>query len=72
MLENVLNLAFSVLSCFFTDQRNLGMSMNVERSSLDQVKKRFEMNKKKVEEKKKDYDFEARLQELKEEASISA
>ncbi|XP_041459140.1 zinc finger matrin-type protein 2-like [Lytechinus variegatus] len=48
-------------------QRNLGMSMNVERSSLDQVKKRFEMNKKKVEEKKKDYDFEARLQELKEE-----
>ena len=43
------------------------MSMKVERSSLDQVKKRFEMNKKKQEEKKKDYDFEARMQEMKEE-----
>ena len=37
-----------------TDQRNLGMSMKVERSSLDQVKKRFEFNKKKLEEKKKE------------------
>ncbi|KAI2539287.1 ZMAT2 isoform 1, partial [Pan troglodytes] len=25
-------------------QRNLGMSMRVERSTLDQVKKRFEVN----------------------------
>lgn len=50
-------------------QRNLGMSMRVERSSLDQVKKRFEHNKRKLEEekKKKDYDFEARMAELKEE-----
>lgn len=48
-------------------QRNLGMSMRVERSSLDQVKKRFEANKKKMEEKKKDYDFEQRMQELREE-----
>ncbi|CAB4026723.1 Zinc finger matrin-type 2 [Paramuricea clavata] len=50
-------------------QRNLGMSMRVERSSLDQVKKRFELNKRKQEEekKKKDYDFEARMTELKEE-----
>ena len=50
-------------------QRNLGMSMRVERSSLDQVKKRFEMNKRKQEEekKKKDYDFDARMTELKEE-----
>merc|ERR1711915_489104 len=48
-------------------QRNLGMSMRVERSSLDQVKKRFDMNKKKLEEKKKDYDVEQRMQELKEE-----
>ncbi|CAH1777747.1 unnamed protein product [Owenia fusiformis] len=48
-------------------QRNLGMSMRVERSSLDQVKKRFEANKKKMEEKKKDYDFEERMKELKEE-----
>ena len=46
------------------------MSMRVERSSLDQVKKRFEMNKRKLEEKKKDYDFEERMKELKEEVSI--
>ena len=50
-----------------SDQRNLGMSMRVERSNLDQVKKRFEMNKKKQEEKKKEYDFEERVRELKEE-----
>ncbi|XDV38947.1 hypothetical protein PO909_008259 [Leuciscus waleckii] len=37
-------------------QRNLGMSMRVERSSLDQVKKRFE-----------EYDFEERMKELREE-----
>lgn len=48
-------------------QRNLGMSMRVERSSLDQVKKRFEINKKKIEEKKKDYDIEQRMKELREE-----
>ncbi|XP_013378992.1 zinc finger matrin-type protein 2 [Lingula anatina] len=48
-------------------QRNLGMSMKVERSSLDQVKKRFELNKKKKEEKLKEYDFEERMKELKEE-----
>lgn len=41
--------------------------MKIERSSLDQVKKRFETNKKKMEEKKKDYDLEHRLRELKEE-----
>ncbi|XP_064080758.1 zinc finger matrin-type protein 2-like isoform X2 [Macrobrachium nipponense] len=50
-----------------TDQRNLGMSMRVERSTLEQVKKRFDVNKKKLEEKKKDYDIEQRMQELKEE-----
>ena len=48
-------------------QRNLGMSMKIERSSLDQVKERFALNKKKMEEKKKDYDFEERMRELKEE-----
>uniref|UniRef100_A0A3Q2PR73 Zinc finger matrin-type protein 2 n=1 Tax=Fundulus heteroclitus TaxID=8078 RepID=A0A3Q2PR73_FUNHE len=48
-------------------QRNLGMSMRVERSSLDQVKKRFEVNKKKLEEKQKEYDFEERMKELREE-----
>lgn len=49
------------------DQRNLGMSMKVERSSLDQVKKRFEMNRKKQEEKQKEYDFNERMKELQEE-----
>ena len=52
-------------------QRNLGMSMRVERSSLDQVKQRFEMNKKKREEEKqkknKEYDFEERMSVLREE-----
>lgn len=48
-------------------QRNLGMSMRIERSSLDAVKQRFEMNKKKMEEKKKDYDMAARMQEIAEE-----
>jgi len=48
-------------------QRNLGMSMKIERSSLDQVKARFDMNKKKKEEKKRDYDFEERVKELAEE-----
>ncbi|XP_065076011.1 zinc finger matrin-type protein 2-like [Ochlerotatus camptorhynchus] len=48
-------------------QRNLGMSMKVERSSLDQVKERFKINKKKTEEKKKDYELESRVKEAKEE-----
>jgi len=48
-------------------QRNLGMSMKIERSTLDQVKARFAQNKKKLEEKKKDYDLEQRVKELKEE-----
>ncbi|KFB36014.1 AGAP006245-PA-like protein [Anopheles sinensis] len=34
-------------------QRNLGMSMKVERSSLDQVKERFKINKKKPKRRKK-------------------
>merc|ERR1712038_1320214 len=48
-------------------QRNLGMSMRIERSSLDQVKNRFAKNKAKLEEKKVDYDFDQRMMELKEE-----
>lgn len=48
-------------------QRNLGMSMKVERSSLDQVKERFKVNKKKTEEKQKDYELESRVKEAKEE-----
>lgn len=52
------------------DQRNLGMSMKIERSTLEQVKARFALNKKKLEEKKKDYDLEQRVKELKEEVCI--
>lgn len=48
-------------------QRNLGMSMKVERSSLDQVKLRFQQNKKKMEEKQKDYELDAKVREAKEE-----
>lgn len=48
------------------------MSMKIERSSLDQVKKRFEMNVKKQEEKKKEYDFEERMKELKEEVKAES
>lgn len=41
--------------CILIDQRNMGMSMKIERSTLDQVKKRFETNKKKKDEEKKQY-----------------
>ena len=47
------------------------MSMRVERSSLDQVKARFATNKKKAEEKQKSYDFDQRITDLKEEASLN-
>jgi U4/U6.U5 tri-snRNP component SNU23 len=43
------------------------MSMRIERSSLDQVKARFALNKKKREEKKKEYDLEQKVGELREE-----
>ncbi len=45
----------------------MGMSMKIERSTLDEVKKRFELNKKKKEESKKEFNFEDRMKELKEE-----
>ncbi|KAI9581621.1 zinc finger matrin-type protein 2 isoform X1 [Glossina fuscipes] len=48
-------------------QRNLGMNMQIERSTVDQVKERFQANKKKLEEKQKDYELERRLREAKEE-----
>ena len=37
------------------DQRNIGMSMKVEKSTVDQVRQRFQFNKKKKEEEKKQY-----------------
>lgn len=48
-------------------QRNLGMSMKIERSTLDQVKARFELNKRKLEEKKSEYELDTRLKEAAEE-----
>ncbi|XP_017771259.1 PREDICTED: zinc finger matrin-type protein 2-like [Nicrophorus vespilloides] len=48
-------------------QRNLGMSMRIERSSLDAVKQRFQVNKRKMEDRKKEYDMASRMQELAEE-----
>jgi U4/U6.U5 tri-snRNP component SNU23 len=46
-------------------QRNLGMSMKVERSTVDQVKDRFNKNKRKAEEssKKEDYDLQMQLKQ---------
>lgn len=44
--------------------------MKIERSTLEQVKARFTQNKKKLEEKKKDYDLEQRVKELKEEVCL--
>ncbi|CAH2107442.1 unnamed protein product [Euphydryas editha] len=48
-------------------QRNLGMSMKIERSTLDQVKARFASNKRKLEEKKHEYELDTRLKEAAEE-----
>lgn len=48
-------------------QRNLGMNMRVKRSTLDDVKARFELKLKQREEVKKNYDIEERVKELKEE-----
>jgi len=44
--------------------------MKIERSSLDQVKQRFETLKKKKEEEKKTYDFQLKVSELEEEVSL--
>lgn len=43
------------IHCIPSDQRNMGMSMRVEQSTLEQVKKRFEIVKKRKEEEKKKY-----------------
>ena len=50
-----------------THQKNLGMSMRIERSSLESVRARFEKNKQKIEEKKQEYDMSNRLKEIAEE-----
>ena len=48
-------------------QRNLGMNMRVQRSTLEDVKARFEMKLKQKEEIQKSYDIVERVKELKEE-----
>lgn len=48
-------------------QRNLGMNMKVNRSTLEDVRRRFEMNKRKMEEQKQQFDIDERVRELKEE-----
>ncbi|KAJ1658959.1 U4/U6.U5 snRNP associated protein [Dispira simplex] len=47
-------------------QRNLGMSMKVERSTLEQVRARLQMLKAKKKETVKEYDIEERIRQLKE------
>ena len=43
--------------------------MKLERSTLDQVKNRFVLNKQKKEDQKKAYNYEERMKELKEEGA---
>ena len=50
----------------------MGMSMRVERSNVDQVRKRIELNKTKQNQVEKDYNFEERMKELKEEVGKDA
>jgi len=47
--------------------QNLGMSMKLKRSTVEDVKARFELNKRKREEKQKEYSLKERLQDAKEE-----
>jgi U4/U6.U5 tri-snRNP component SNU23 len=48
-------------------QRNLGMNMKVNKSTLEDVKQRFELKKRLLEQKKKEFDIEEKVKELKEE-----
>ena len=50
----------------------MGMSMRVERSNVDQVRKRIEMNKAKQNQVEKEYNFEERMKEIKEEVCRNA
>ena len=47
------------------------MSMRVERSNVDQVRKRIELNKAKQNEVEKEYNFDERMKELKEEVCLN-
>lgn len=68
-MNDHLHITMDSIEIFVIDQRNLGMSMRIERSSLDQVKQRFEVNKQRLNEQKKKYDLDKRIQELQEEVS---
>uniref|UniRef100_A0A914VXL0 Matrin-type domain-containing protein n=1 Tax=Plectus sambesii TaxID=2011161 RepID=A0A914VXL0_9BILA len=48
-------------------QRNMGMSMKVKRSTLDDVRERFAVKKQEKEQAKKEYDLKERLVEVREE-----
>ncbi|KAL7671679.1 hypothetical protein ACOME3_006577 [Neoechinorhynchus agilis] len=48
-------------------QRNMGMSMKVQRSTVEDVKKRFELHKRKSEAVKREYQLKERLEEIEEE-----
>ena len=48
-------------------QKNMGMSMRVKRSTLDEVKARFETKLVEREQKKKEYDYQERVKDLQEE-----
>ncbi|KAH9422637.1 zinc finger, matrin-type 2 [Dermatophagoides pteronyssinus] len=48
-------------------QKNLGMNMRISRSTLENVKERFEMKLKEKMEKKNEYDIEEKMKELREE-----
>lgn len=43
------------------------MSMRIKKATVDDVREIFERKKQQVEDKKKDYNFEERLKEIKEE-----
>ncbi|VDK63887.1 unnamed protein product [Anisakis simplex] len=53
-------------------QRNMGMSMKIKRSTLDDVRKRFSYKKAEAEVKKKEYDIQERMEEIKEEEARMA
>ncbi len=55
--------------CFCSDQKNLGMSMKVKKSSLEDVRTRLALKKQEKEEKKKEYDFQERMREIQEEVT---
>ncbi|KHN74986.1 Putative zinc finger protein [Toxocara canis] len=53
-------------------QRNMGMSMKIKRSTVDEVRQRFAFKKAEAEIKKKEYDLQERMEEIKEEEARMA